>query len=65
MNSNRVGVDKYFTIIWHLLQEHMIFYFWLPSTVNLHPLGPIKMGEPFIDFPCDNVNKRAININEQ
>lgn len=32
--------------------------------MKLHPVGPVKMGEPLIDIPCDNGNKRAININE-
>lgn len=45
---NHVGVDKYFTIIWHLLQVCMIF------AVKLHPVGPVKMGELFIDSPYDN-----------
>lgn len=42
-----------------------IVYFWLQSVVELHPEDDTKMWEPFIDFPCDNVNKREININEE
>lgn len=65
LSSKHISVDKYFAIIWQLLQVYITVYLWLQSVVKLHLEDHMKMWEPFIDLPCDNVNKREININEQ
>lgn len=65
LSSNHIGVDKYFAVIWHLLQVYITIYFWLQSVVKLHPEDHMKMLKLFIDFTYSNVNKREISANEQ